>query len=161
MRWRTFTAPPISGGCQRFGSETRLTLLQLGDRDALSQSTQGAFARHVPRTATMAVPIPARTVSKPMDTSDDDAPASPGSRAPLRLQLAVSFAQGWVLPPFYGTIMGGATIALLSATGCAVTRDQSSVGEFIDDTAITTGSVPMIIVGKGAPAIWIAAARNP
>lgn len=62
----------------------------------------------------MAVPIPARTVSKPMDTSDDDAPASPGSRAPLQLQLAVSFAQGWVLPPFYGTIMGGATIALLS-----------------------------------------------
>jgi len=31
-----------------------------------------------------------------------------------------------------------AAAALLSATGCAVTRDQSTVGEYIDDTAITT-----------------------
>ena len=31
-----------------------------------------------------------------------------------------------------------AAVALLAATGCAVTRDQSSVGAYIDDTAITT-----------------------
>jgi osmotically-inducible protein OsmY len=31
-----------------------------------------------------------------------------------------------------------ATIALLSATGCAVTRGQSTVGAYVDDTAITT-----------------------
>jgi osmotically-inducible protein OsmY len=29
-------------------------------------------------------------------------------------------------------------VALLSATGCAVTRDQSSVGQYVDDSAITT-----------------------
>ncbi|QCB47882.1 BON domain-containing protein [Hydrogenophaga sp. PAMC20947] len=31
-----------------------------------------------------------------------------------------------------------ATVALLSTAGCAVTRDQESVGAYIDDTAITT-----------------------
>ena len=31
-----------------------------------------------------------------------------------------------------------ATIALLSATGCAVTRGQESVGAYLDDSAITT-----------------------
>ena len=31
-----------------------------------------------------------------------------------------------------------AAAALLSATGCAVTRDQQSVGAYVDDTAITT-----------------------
>ena len=29
-------------------------------------------------------------------------------------------------------------VALLSATGCAVTRGQQSVGAYVDDTAITT-----------------------
>lgn len=29
-------------------------------------------------------------------------------------------------------------VALLSATGCAVTRDQSTVGAYVDDAAITT-----------------------
>ena len=31
-----------------------------------------------------------------------------------------------------------AAIALLSATGCAVTRNQESMGAYIDDAAITT-----------------------
>jgi osmotically-inducible protein OsmY len=31
-----------------------------------------------------------------------------------------------------------AAIALLSATGCAVMRDQETVGAYIDDTTITT-----------------------
>jgi hyperosmotically inducible protein len=31
-----------------------------------------------------------------------------------------------------------ATIALLGATGCAVTRGQESVGAYVDDTAVTT-----------------------
>lgn len=31
-----------------------------------------------------------------------------------------------------------AALALLTATGCAVTRDQQSVGAYIDDAAITT-----------------------
>ena len=31
-----------------------------------------------------------------------------------------------------------AAIALLSATGCAVTRGQESVGAYLDDSAITT-----------------------
>ena len=29
-------------------------------------------------------------------------------------------------------------VALLGATGCAVTRDQSSVGQYVDDATITT-----------------------
>ena len=29
-------------------------------------------------------------------------------------------------------------VALLSATGCAVTRDQSTVGQYVDDASITT-----------------------
>ena len=31
-----------------------------------------------------------------------------------------------------------AVVALTALPGCAITRDQSSVGEFIDDSAITT-----------------------
>lgn len=31
-----------------------------------------------------------------------------------------------------------ATATLLAATGCAVTRDQQSVGAYVDDAAITT-----------------------
>jgi len=31
-----------------------------------------------------------------------------------------------------------AAVALLSATGCAVTRDQQTVGAYLDDSAITT-----------------------
>ena len=31
-----------------------------------------------------------------------------------------------------------AVIALATVTGCAVTRDQQSVGAYVDDTAITT-----------------------
>ena len=45
-----------------------------------------------------------------------------------------------------------ATIALLSATGCAVTRDQSSVGEFIDDTAITTAVKAHFVENKDVAA---------
>jgi osmotically-inducible protein OsmY len=29
-------------------------------------------------------------------------------------------------------------VALLTATGCAVVRDQSTVGQYVDDTTITT-----------------------
>ena len=53
-------------------------------------------------------------------------------------------------------------IPAASTTSEPASRPQaSSRCARLDDTAITTGSVPMIIVGKGAPAIWIAAARNP
>ena len=31
-----------------------------------------------------------------------------------------------------------ASVALITMTGCAVTRDRSTVGAYIDDTAITT-----------------------
>lgn len=31
-----------------------------------------------------------------------------------------------------------AAVAVFATTGCAVVRDQSTVGEYIDDTAITT-----------------------
>jgi hyperosmotically inducible periplasmic protein len=37
------------------------------------------------------------------------------------------------------TLIAAATVvALLSATGCAVTRGQESVGAYVDDSAITT-----------------------
>ena len=35
-------------------------------------------------------------------------------------------------------IVFAATVALLTATGCAVTRGQESLGAYVDDTAITT-----------------------
>ena len=31
-----------------------------------------------------------------------------------------------------------ATVALLTSTGCAVVRDQQTVGQFVDDTTLTT-----------------------
>jgi osmotically-inducible protein OsmY len=41
-----------------------------------------------------------------------------------------------------------AAVALLSATGCAVTRDQQSVGAYVDDTAITTAIKAHFIENK-------------
>ena len=41
-----------------------------------------------------------------------------------------------------------ATLALLSATGCAVTRDQQSVGAYVDDSAITTSVKARMIDNK-------------
>jgi osmotically-inducible protein OsmY len=41
-----------------------------------------------------------------------------------------------------------AVIALVSATGCAVTRGQESVGAYIDDSAITT-SVKTRMIDNG------------
>lgn len=45
-----------------------------------------------------------------------------------------------------------ASVALLSATGCAVTRDQSSIGEYIDDTAITTAVKAHFVENKDVAA---------
>ncbi|OGA99845.1 MAG: transporter [Burkholderiales bacterium RIFCSPHIGHO2_12_FULL_69_20] len=39
-------------------------------------------------------------------------------------------------------------VALLSVTGCAVTRDQQSVGAYVDDTAITTAIKAHFIENK-------------
>jgi len=39
-------------------------------------------------------------------------------------------------------------VALLSATGCAVTRDQSTVGQFVDDAAITTAVKARFVENK-------------
>ena len=39
-------------------------------------------------------------------------------------------------------------VALLSATGCAVTRGQESVGAYIDDSAITTAVKARMIDNK-------------
>ena len=41
-----------------------------------------------------------------------------------------------------------AAAALLSATGCAVTRNQDTVGAYIDDTAITTAVKARMIDNK-------------
>ena len=45
-----------------------------------------------------------------------------------------------------------AAVALLSATGCAVTRDQSTVGAYIDDTAITTAVKAKFVENKDVDA---------
>ncbi|MEO8297122.1 MAG: AI-2E family transporter [Burkholderiales bacterium] len=50
-----------------------------------------------------------------MNRSDNDGPAYLESRALLLLLVAVSVAFGWILLPFYGTVMWGAIIALLFA----------------------------------------------
>jgi hyperosmotically inducible protein len=47
------------------------------------------------------------------------------------------------------TLIAAATaIALLGTAGCAVTRDQSSVGTYIDDAAITTAVKTRFIDNK-------------
>lgn len=48
-----------------------------------------------------------------MKSSDEASPTTPGSRALTVLLVTVSVALGWILLPFYGTIMWGAIIALL------------------------------------------------
>lgn len=50
-----------------------------------------------------------------MSSSDENASAYLENRALLPLLIAVSLALGWILLPFYGTIMWGAIIALLFA----------------------------------------------
>jgi osmotically-inducible protein OsmY len=45
-----------------------------------------------------------------------------------------------------------AAVALLAVTGCAVTRDQSSVGAYIDDTAITTAVKSRMVDNKNVDA---------
>ena len=45
-----------------------------------------------------------------------------------------------------------AAVALLSATGCAVTRDQQSVGAYVDDTAITTSVKARMVDNKNVDA---------
>ena len=41
-----------------------------------------------------------------------------------------------------------AAVALLSATGCAVTRNQESVGAYVDDTGITTSVKARMVDNK-------------
>lgn len=45
-----------------------------------------------------------------------------------------------------------ASIAFMTMTGCAVTRDQSTVGAYIDDTAITTSVKARFIDNKDVDA---------
>ncbi|MBK8073862.1 MAG: BON domain-containing protein [Ramlibacter sp.] len=45
-----------------------------------------------------------------------------------------------------------AAAALLTATGCAVTRGQESVGAYIDDTAITTAVKARFVDSKAVDA---------
>ncbi len=45
-----------------------------------------------------------------------------------------------------------AAIALLTATGCAVTRGQETVGAYVDDTAITTSVKARFIDNKDVDA---------
>ena len=44
------------------------------------------------------------------------------------------------------------TAALISATGCAVTRQQESVGAYLDDTAITTSVKARMVDNKNVDA---------
>ena len=48
-----------------------------------------------------------------------------------------------------------AAIALLATTGCAVTRNQESVGAYIDDTAITTSVKSRMVDNKTVDAAAI------
>lgn len=45
-----------------------------------------------------------------------------------------------------------ASVALVTMTGCAVTRDQSTVGAYIDDTAITTSVKARFVDNKDVDA---------
>ena len=48
-----------------------------------------------------------------------------------------------------------ASIALITMSGCAVTRDQSTVGAYIDDTAITTSVKARFVDNKDVDAAAI------
>jgi hyperosmotically inducible protein len=48
-----------------------------------------------------------------------------------------------------------AAVALLSATGCAVTRNQESVGAYIDDSAITSAVKARFVDNKSVDAAAI------
>jgi osmotically-inducible protein OsmY len=48
-----------------------------------------------------------------------------------------------------------AAVALLSATGCAVTRGQETVGAYVDDTAITTSVKARFVDNKDVDATSI------
>jgi len=48
-----------------------------------------------------------------------------------------------------------ASIVVLAASGCAVTRDQESVGAYVDDTAITTAVKARFIDNKLVDAVAI------
>ena len=48
-----------------------------------------------------------------------------------------------------------ATVALLTATGCAVTRGQETVGAYVDDAAITTAIKARFIENKEVDAASI------
>ena len=50
-----------------------------------------------------------------MNSPDEDASPFPENRALLLLLVAVTFSLGWILLPFYGTLMWSAIIALLFA----------------------------------------------
>ena len=48
-----------------------------------------------------------------------------------------------------------AAAALITASGCAVTRDQSTVGEYVDDVAITTSVKARFVENKNVDAASI------
>ena len=48
-----------------------------------------------------------------------------------------------------------AAVALLTSTGCAVTRGQESVGAYVDDTAITTAIKARFVENKDVDAAAI------
>jgi hyperosmotically inducible periplasmic protein len=48
-----------------------------------------------------------------------------------------------------------AAVSLTAMTGCAVTRDQSSVGAYVDDTAITTAVKAKFVEDKSVDAAAI------
>lgn len=48
-----------------------------------------------------------------------------------------------------------ASVALITMSGCAVTRDQSTVGAYIDDTAITTSVKARFVDNKEVDAAAI------
>ncbi len=48
-----------------------------------------------------------------------------------------------------------AVAALTMVTGCAVTRGQSTVGEYIDDTAITTAVKAKLVESKQVDAVAV------
>ena len=52
-------------------------------------------------------------------------------------------------------IAAASAIALLTATGCAVTRGQETVGAYVDDTAITTAVKGRFVDNKEVDAISI------
>jgi hyperosmotically inducible periplasmic protein len=76
----------------------------------------------------------------------------PASCTAMRLTRSTSFFRRYTMSQRHSIAAIVTAVALLTMSGCAVTREQESVGAYIDDTAITTSVKARFIDNKDVDA---------